>query len=96
MKTKRYYEEKYIKVSTGKKYYMRRVKDDSRPLVSYLPFHYRQTRDIRTLTHLAGHQRNESTIDPKDKTHNALEDCLYQVKYCVECFNKLKENQNER
>jgi len=57
---------------------------------SYLPFHYRMTRDIRTLTHLAGHQRNESSADPKDKTHNALDDCIYQVKYCVECFNKLK------
>jgi len=57
---------------------------------SYLPFHYRQTRDIRTLTHLAGHQRNKSKVDPNDKTHNALDDCIYQVKYCVECFNKLK------
>lgn len=55
-----------------------------------MPFHYRATRDIRTLTHLAGHQRNENKTDPKDKTHNALEDCVYQVKYCVECFNKLK------
>ena len=61
-----------------------------------IPFHYRQTRDIRTLTHLAGHQRNESTIDPNDKTHNALDDCVYQVKYCVECFNKLStENRKE-
>lgn len=56
-----------------------------------LPFHYRATRDIRTLTHLAGHQRNESKVDPDDKTHNALDDCIYQVQYCVECFNKLKE-----
>lgn len=56
-----------------------------------LPFHYRQTRDIRTLTHLAGHKRNESKVDLNDKTHNALDDCIYQVKYCVECFNKLKE-----
>jgi len=56
-----------------------------------LPFHYRQTRDIRTLTHLAGYQRNESKADPNDNTHNALADCLYQVKYCVECFRKLKK-----
>lgn len=56
-----------------------------------LPFHYRVTRDIRTLTHLAKHQRNESSADSKDKTHNALDDCIYQVKYCTECFNKLKE-----
>jgi hypothetical protein len=56
-----------------------------------LPFHYRATRDIRTLTHLAGHQRNESKTDLNDKTHNALDDCVYQVEYCVKCFNKLKE-----
>lgn len=56
-----------------------------------LPFHYRATRDIRTLTHLAGHQRNESKVDPNDKTHNALSDCIYQVKYCVECFDKLRK-----
>ena len=59
-----------------------------------LPFHYRFTRDIRTLTHLAKHQKNEKETFGKkkedDKTHNALDDCLYQIEYCVECFNKLK------
>ena len=26
------------------------------------------------------------------KTHNALDDCIYQVGYCVEAFNKLRNN----
>lgn len=58
-----------------------------------LPFHYRLTRDIRTLTHLADVPKNETTEKRKGDTdsHNALNDCLSQVKYCVECFNKLKE-----
>jgi hypothetical protein len=52
------------------------------------PFHYRAPRDIRTLTDLAN-------IDPKSYKmqgleHNALEDCKHQVKYCCDCFKKLK------
>lgn len=50
------------------------------------PFHYRSARDIRTLVDLA-----QLRYEPKEiKTHNALEDCERQVKYCVECFNKLR------
>ncbi len=51
------------------------------------PFHYRCARDIRTLVDLAN-LRYEPKGD--EKTHNALEDCERQVKYCVECFNRLK------
>ena len=47
---------------------------------------YRSARDIRTLVDLAG---NTSTRRKGDKSHDGLDDCLYQVKYCVECFNKL-------
>jgi DNA polymerase III epsilon subunit-like protein len=57
-----------------------------------IPCHYRLTRDLRTLTHLAGSSKNES-IEVRDggaDAHNALNDCLYQVKYTVECLNKLK------
>lgn len=51
-------------------------------------FSYRAARDIRTLVDLAG-------IDPKseeftnDLPHDALQDCLCQVKYCVAAMNKL-------
>lgn len=51
-----------------------------------LPYHYRACRDIRTLVDLSNLDYNKEKID---KTHNALDDCLYQVKYCVECFNRL-------
>ena len=53
------------------------------------PFHYRAIKDIRTLVDLSGLDFRKKK---DEKTHNALEDCIYQVKYCVECFNKLKEN----
>lgn len=61
---------------------------------SKAPFHYRMTRDLRTLTHLSGSSKNESTEvrDEGADAHNALNDCLYQVKYTVECLNKLKLN----
>jgi len=52
---------------------------------------YRNLRDIRTLVDLSGLEyiKKEDSKDPK--THNAMEDCKYQVVYCVECFKKLKE-----
>lgn len=52
------------------------------------PWHYRAVKDIRTLVDLTN---PEFKSDKKLKTHNALDDCLYQVKYCVECFNKLRK-----
>lgn len=52
------------------------------------PWHYRAAKDIRTLVDLT----NPKFKTDKDlKTHNALDDCLYQVKYCVGCFNKLRK-----
>lgn len=53
-------------------------------------FHYTQTRDIRTLTDLAG--GNHPKVDGVSKTHNALDDCKYQVAYCVEYMKRLKNN----
>lgn len=55
------------------------------------PFHYRMTRDLRTLTHLAGNKLNEDIKEKhyKEDVHNALADCKYRVKYCVECLNSL-------
>lgn len=57
-----------------------------------IPFSYRNIRDIRTLVDLSGYIR-EKKDDNKDlKTHDALEDCKFQVKYCVECFNLLSKS----
>lgn len=52
-----------------------------------LPYHYRASRDIRTLVDLSG---VEYKVEKDAVTHNALEDCIRQVEYCVKCFNKLK------
>lgn len=57
-----------------------------------LPFSYRNLRDIRTLVDLSNIKR---TKVKEVKTHNALDDCVRQVKYCVECFNKLKGKNDE-
>jgi len=56
-----------------------------------LPFHFRAARDIRTLVDLSDVKFSKES-EAEIKTHNALEDCVRQVKYCVECFNKLKSN----
>ena len=51
----------------------------------YLPF--RGARDIRTLVDLSG--INLDNYDWSKKTHDALDDCKFQVAYCVDAMNKL-------
>lgn len=53
-----------------------------------MPFPYKAMRDIRTLIDLSGVDRPVSTTDPK--THDALDDCIYQVGYCTLCFQELE------
>lgn len=50
---------------------------------------FRMARDIRTLTNLANLPHTESKRSGIH--HDALDDCLFQVKYCVECLNSLKK-----
>jgi hypothetical protein len=57
------------------------------------PFNYRSVRDIRTLVDLAGltgQIKAKTTGEKDEKTHNGLDDCIYQVEYCSKCFNVLK------
>jgi len=58
-----------------------------RMLKQKLPFHYKNWRDIRTLTYLSNFKREKTNKDPK--SHNALEDCIYQVDYVSKCLRKL-------
>lgn len=59
-------------------------------LIGYNPsFSYRSARDIRTLVDLVG------GVDFRKYSragvhHNAFGDCLFQIKYVVDCINKLK------
>lgn len=51
-------------------------------------FHYRVARDLRTVVDLA-----KVTVDKQLREgthHDALEDCKFQVKYCVASLNKIK------
>ena len=52
----------------------------------YLP--YQGARDIRTLVDLAKLDLN--SYDWSKKTHNALDDCKFQIDYCCDAINKLK------
>lgn len=60
-----------------------------------LPFPYKAIRDIRTLVSLADIPFDKDA-HKIGKTHTGLEDAIYQVSYCVKCFNKLKEITNEK
>jgi len=53
-----------------------------------LPWTYRQQRDIRTLTCLAGYKKKQQ-VEGFDKTHNALDDCLYQIGYCCDAWRQI-------
>jgi hypothetical protein len=59
-----------------------------------LPYSYRNLRDIRTLVDLSGvkKEKPKEGEEKNDKSHDALEDCIYQVKYCVECFKNISHS----
>lgn len=50
-------------------------------------FHYSYARDIRTIVHLAGLQKDDDM--PRDDAHDALKDCIYQVGYVSKGYQKL-------
>ena len=50
---------------------------------------YKSARDLRTLVDLAGMTQDDY---PKSgKTHNALDDCFFQVQYAVKAFDKIHQ-----
>lgn len=53
-------------------------------------FKYKTARDIRTLVDLSG--LTIKNVVREGVHHNAIDDCIYQVKYCVEAMKKLKGN----
>lgn len=53
------------------------------------PWAYKKCRDIRTLTELAELDLTQYNWD-KEKTHDALDDCRFQIKYCCDAYNKIK------
>lgn len=51
-------------------------------------FIFKNARDIRTLVDLADLNLND--YDWSKKTHNALDDCKFQVSYCMDALNKIR------
>jgi hypothetical protein len=49
-------------------------------------FSFRASRDIRTLVDLAGGKRS---FMREGTHHDALADCRFQVRYCVDAFNRI-------
>jgi DNA polymerase III epsilon subunit-like protein len=50
------------------------------------PLNYKMARDIRTLVDLSG--INLADYDWSKKTHNAYDDCVFQVSYCTDALRK--------
>jgi len=55
-----------------------------------IPFHYRDTRDLRTIVDVG--KINLSKYRCLNN-HNALDDCIFQIQYCSDVFKKLKEKE---
>lgn len=55
-----------------------------------IPYHYKKFRDIRTLVALS--KIDITKFDWTEKTHDALDDCKFQVKYCTEAMKLLNYN----
>lgn len=55
------------------------------------PWKYTSVRDLRTIVDLSGIDIKSYKWD-EFKTHNALEDCCFQIHYAVDCINKLRGN----
>lgn len=53
------------------------------------PWSYMKHRDIRTLVDLSGINLADYNW-AKEKTHDALDDCRFQIKYCCDAYNKIK------
>ena len=56
-------------------------------------FGYRSPRDLRTLVDITDIDLSEYHFDGVQ--HNALDDCLHQVKYTVDCLNKIKNGEKK-
>jgi len=54
-------------------------------------WNYYKLRDIRTLKDLAGLNKSQMPTMKNKKTHNALDDCRFQVEYCTAYFKALKK-----
>ena len=57
------------------------------------PWHYRDTRDIRTLMFIWKQFRNGRTVEKPEREgtrHNALDDALYQARYVYEMYRDIK------
>lgn len=54
------------------------------------PWRYKFNRDIRTLIDLSDLDLAQYNWD-KEKTHNAYDDCLFQIKYVCDAIKKLKQ-----
>jgi hypothetical protein len=52
------------------------------------PMNFRKARDIRTMVDLSG--INLDDYNWNNKTHNALDDCKFQIQYCVDAMRVLQ------
>ena len=56
-------------------------------------FHYRSARDIRTLVDLSN--TKFKTYERVGTQHNAIDDCIFQVRYCVDAINSIRKGIND-
>jgi DNA polymerase III epsilon subunit-like protein len=55
-----------------------------------VPWKYTNVRDLRTIVDISGIDLKTYKWD-EFKTHNALEDCCFQINYTTDCINKINK-----
>lgn len=53
------------------------------------PYPYKNARDIRTLVDISNINLNDYDWE-HNKTHNSLDDCMFQIDYCCDAWNAIK------
>ena len=56
-----------------------------------IPWGFKKVKDIRTLVDLAQLDLSNYNWDA-EKTHDALDDCRFQIKYCCDAFTRIRTN----
>jgi len=54
-----------------------------------IPWEFRNERDVRTLVSFAPEIKRRKVEEYKSTTHHALFDCILQIQYCSEIYNKI-------
>jgi DNA polymerase III epsilon subunit-like protein len=76
--------------SNGLRFDIALLEDAYQLLNMKIPWDFHNERDVRTLVAFAPGVKDRYIQESKSQKHIALNDCLFQIQYCSEIYNKIK------